>query len=125
MKAMKAHIAPELIDEAAAFTASWGGFDSLVEVEAYAKQLRKRREPEVGQLNLLAGAKVSKFPRWPIACLKALLSAPEDWLSKTGQAKLFHSADIKNMESKNLVPLIRKAVDMMERARAWHGSGRT
>ena len=121
MKAMKPHIKPEDIDEAVAFVASWGGNDGLVEVEAYAKQLPKRREPELGQLQLLACAKVSQFPMWPLACLKACLQAPDDWLSKTGQAKLFCSADIKAMESKNVVPKIRKAVDMMQKARAWLG----
>ena len=70
MKSMKPHIPHDAIEEAAASAAAWGGDDdssALLEVEAYAKQLKQRREPEVGQLALLAGAKVSKSPKWPIA----------------------------------------------------------
>ena len=56
--------------EAAAFASAWSGGD-------FAKSLKVRRELEDGQLGLLAGARLTRAPKWPIACLKAVLSAPE------------------------------------------------
>ena len=56
--------------EAAEFiSASYGGDESpyLLELEAFAKSLKVRREPESGQLSLLAKAKVMRAPRWPVA----------------------------------------------------------
>ena len=94
MKAMKPHFA-DCAEEAAQFASAWSGGDkplALLEVEVYAKQLKVRKEPEKCQLGFLAGAKLSRAPKWPLACLKALLSAPEQWLSRTGGAKVFSGA---------------------------------
>ena len=79
MIAMKPHFA-DCAAEAAAFASVWSGGDSspaLLDVEAYAKQLKVRREPEKDQLGLLAGAKLHRAPTWPIACLRALISDPD------------------------------------------------
>ena len=100
--AMKPHFA-DCAEEASQFAKEWSGGDgspALLEVEAYAKQLKERREPEKDQLGMLAGAKLRRAPKWPIACLKTLLSAPDSALSKKGEAKLFCGADIKLMETK-------------------------
>ena len=70
-------------EEAAQFAHAWAGDDmssNILDLEKHAKQLRVRREPEKGQLGLLAGAKLSRAPKWPLACWKALLSSPEAWL---------------------------------------------
>ena len=59
--------------EAADFAASWSGGDhapGLSEAEAYAKSLKARKEPEDGQLGILAKAQLKRAPKWPIACLK-------------------------------------------------------
>ena len=79
IEVMKPHFAGQAA-EAAAFVEKWSGGDdapSLVEVETYAKSLKVRREPEFGQLGILAKATLARAPAWPIACLKALLQAPE------------------------------------------------
>ena len=110
--------------EAAKFASAWSGGDgspALLEVEAYAKQLKTRREPENGQLGFLAGAVMQRAPKWPIACLKALLAVPDKYLSKKGEAKLFCGADIKLMETK-LQEKIKKAIDLMDKAREWFGA---
>ena len=56
--------------EAAEFAAAWAGGGGLDEAEAYGKSLRDRKEPEDGQLGILAKAGLKRAPRWPIACLK-------------------------------------------------------
>ena len=89
MKAMKPHFA-DCAEEAAQFASARSGGDkppALLEVEAYAKQLKVRSEPEKDQLGFLASAKLHRAPKWPIACLKALLSAPDKSISKKGEAK--------------------------------------
>ena len=57
---MKPHF-KECAAEAAAFASAWSSGESypaLLEVEAYAKQLKARREPEKDQLGFLADAKL-------------------------------------------------------------------
>ena len=123
MSCMKPHF-KQCADEAAAFAKAWsGGNESqgLVEVEAFAKTLKVRREPENGQLGVLAKAQLARAPKWPIACLKALLSAPEHFCRSQGEARMFTFADVKQMETK-LMPQIMAATAMMEKARAWFGS---
>ena len=90
------------------------------EVEAFAKQLKVRREPEKDQLDFLAKAKLSRAPQWPIACLKALLECPDKALSKKGEAKLFCGADITLMEGKYAAN-ITEAAGMMNKAKEWFG----
>ena len=66
MKAMKPHFA-DCAEEAAQFASAWSGGDkspALLEVEAYAKQLKVRREPEKDQLGFLASAKLQREPKW-------------------------------------------------------------
>ena len=53
--AIKGSDLAEALEEAAKFAAAWAGGDSspaLLEVESYAKQLARRREPEKDQLSL-------------------------------------------------------------------------
>ena len=119
---MKPHF-KECAAEAAEFASAWSmgdGYPTLIEVEQYSKQLRARRELETGQLALLANAKFSRAPRWAIACLKALLSAPDCKCSKKGEAKLFCSNDMRLMESKHM-PKILQATVMIDKAREWFG----
>ena len=121
---MKPHFA-ECATETAEFAAAWSGDDkssALLEVEAYAKQLKRQTEPEQGQLGLLASAKLNRSPKWPVACLKACLSAPDKYISKKGEAKLFCGSEIKLMETK-LAGKIQEAVASMDKARGWFGSG--
>ena len=87
----------EKASEAAAFCAAWSGGDespNLVEVEAFAKTLKVRREPEYGQLEMLAKANMKRQPRWPTACYKALLQAPDKFCRRKGEAAMFTNADI-------------------------------
>ena len=73
MAMMKPHFA-SCAKEAAEFAAAWSGGDNapgLCEAEAYAKSLKGRKEPEDGQLGILAKAQLKRAPKWPIACLKA------------------------------------------------------
>ena len=102
------------------FVYKWAGGDDapcLQEAEAYAKTLNVRREPADGQLGLLATAVVRRAPQWPIACLKAILQAPELFCKRKGEASLFTSADIKNIKDK-LMPKLIEAAGIMEKARA-------
>ena len=112
--------------EAAQFAAAWSGDDqssALHEVEAYAKQLKRRSDPEKGQLGFLASAKLSSAPLWPIACLKAELAAPDKWISKKGESTLFCGADIKLMETK-LAGKIQEAVAAMKKSEGMVLGGR-
>ena len=123
MEIMKPHFA-SCARECAEFAAAWSGGDSapaLVEAEAYAKSLKVRKEPEDGQLGTLAKAQLKRAPRWPIACLKTLLQAPEHFCRRKGEAFLFTSADVKLMETK-LNPQIMEACKLMDKARTWLGS---
>jgi hypothetical protein len=120
---MKPHF-KDCAAEAATFASAWSmgdDYPTLLEVEQYAKQLKVRREPEKGQLGILASARLSRAPKWPIACLKALLSAPECKLSKKGEAKLFCTNDIRLMETK-LTEKIIQATALMDKARRWLGT---
>ena len=69
---MKLHFAG-CVKESAEFAAAWSGGDDspgLTEAEAYAKSIKVRKEPEDGQLSILAKAQFKRAPRRPIACLK-------------------------------------------------------
>ena len=69
---MKPHFG-ECAKECADFVAAFGGGEDaphLHEAEAFAKQLKARREPEKGQLALLARAQMQRQSPWIIACLK-------------------------------------------------------
>ena len=123
MTVMKPHFA-RCAKESAEFAAAWSGGDhapGLNDAEAYAKSLKVRKEPEDGQLGILAKAQLKRAPRWPIACLKTLLQAPEQFCRRMGEASMFTNADIKLMETK-LNPQIMEACKLMEQARAWFGS---
>ena len=66
--------------ESAEFAAAWSGGDDapgLADAEAYAKSLKVRKEPEDGQLGILAKAQLKRAPMLPIACLKTLSQAPD------------------------------------------------
>ena len=113
----------ECAKEAAEFAAEWSGGDEspgLVEAEDYAKSLNKRRGPENSQLGFLAKAKCKRVPKWPLACLMALLHA-SDLFCPRGEANMFTGADTKLMETK-LMPQIKEATALMDKARAWFGS---
>ena len=76
--AMKPHFA-ECADEAAKFAKEWAGGDgspALLELEAYAKQLKVRRDPEKDQLGFLAGAKLKRAQQLLSACMKAFVVCP-------------------------------------------------
>ena len=123
MTQLKPHIAP-CAQEAAEFAAAWSGGDgapALVEAEAYAKSLKVRREPEDGQLATLAKAQLKRAPRWPIACLKTLLQAPDRFCRRKGEAAMFTGADVGLMEG-NMKSQIIVATALMEQARQWVGS---
>ena len=123
MQVMKPHFA-DTAKEGAAFASAWSGGDDssgLVEVENFAKTLKVRREPEDGQLGILARATLARAPAWPLACLKAILQAPELFVHRRGEARMFTSADVKLMETK-LMPQILEAVALMNKARAWFGA---
>ena len=84
---MKPHFA-DVAAEAADFASAWSGGDDapcLVELEEYAKSLNVRREPEAGQLSILAKAQLRRAPKWAIACLKTLLQAPDFFVGGTGR----------------------------------------
>ena len=120
---MKPHL-KDFAGEAAEYAAKWSGGDEsewLVEVEAFAKTLKVGREPEDGQLGLLASAQLKRTPRWPTACLKALLQAPECFCRRKGEASMFTGSDIKLMET-TLQPKIKEATELMDKARAWYVS---
>ena len=88
--------------EAADFAKAWSGGDTapgLNEVEAYAKSLAVRKEPEHGQLGILANAQLKRAPRWPIACLKTLLQAPDEFCRPKGFARMFTTSHIEQMET--------------------------
>lgn len=123
MAAMRPHYA-SVAKECAEFAAEWSGGDdapSLNEAEAYVKGLRVRREPEDGQLRVLANAQLKRFPRWAIACLKTLLQAPDHFCKRKGEASMFCMADVKLMETK-LLPKITEACGFMDKARKWIGT---
>ena len=113
------------VKEAAEFAAAWSGGDhapGLRDAEAYAKTLRVRKESEIGQLRILAKANLRGAPRWPTACLKTLLQAPDMYSrTKTGEAFMFHRATVASMGT-TLMPQIMEACKLMNQARAWLGS---
>ena len=114
---MKPHFA-ECAKEAAEFAAAWSGGDDspgLIEAENYAKGLKARKEPENGQLSILAAARVPDR-MWPIACLKTLSQA----YGRKGEAATFTGADVKNMGSR-FYPEIVEACQLMQKARKWFG----
>ena len=79
MKLIKRHFAG-CTQEAADSAAAWSSGDDspgLIEAETFAKGLKVRGEPEDGQLNPLATAQWNRAPKWPLACLKTLLQAPD------------------------------------------------
>ena len=118
---MKPHFA-DVAAEAADFASAWSGGDDsqyLKEVEEYAKSLKVRREPEAGQLSILAKAQLRRAPKWAIACLKTLLQAPDVFCRRNGEAYMFSSTDVKAMETK--MSEILKATALMEKAREWLG----
>ena len=120
---MKPHFAG-CAKESAEFAAAWSGGDSapgLADAEAYAKTLKARKEPEDGQLGILARAQLKRTPRWPVACLKTLLQAPDQFCRRKGEACMFTNADVKLMET-GLNPQIIEACKIMDMARAWLGS---
>ena len=117
MSTTKPHFA-DCAKEAADFAAAWSG--GLNEVEAYAKSLAVRKEPEHGQLGILANAQLKRAPRWPIACLKTLLQAPGEFCRRKGFARMFTTSHIEQMET-SLNPQIMEACELMEQARAWLG----
>ena len=122
LESMKPHFAV-CAKEAAEFAAAWSGGDDspgLNEAESYAKSLKVRKEPELGQLGTLAKAQLKRAPKWPIACLKTLLQAPELFCKRKGEASMFTNADVKLMET-SLTPQILEACNLMEKARAWLG----
>ena len=94
-----------------------GAFGQLHDAEAYAKSLTKRRDPEDGQCSLLAKAQLKRAPKWPIACLKTLLQASDQFCKRKGEASMFTSADVKLMETK-LSQQIMEATSLMDKARA-------
>ena len=53
--------------------------------------------------------------------MKTLLQAPEQFCRRKGEASMFTSADVKNMETR-LNPQIMEACKLMDMARAWLGS---
>ena len=119
MESMKPHFAG-CAKEAADFAASWSGGDEspgLNEAETYAKSTKVRKEPEDGQLGMLAKAQVKRAPKWPIACLKTLLQASDQFCKRKGEASMFTSADVKLMETK-LSQQIMEATSLMDKARA-------
>ena len=121
---MKPHFAG-CLKETSDFAASWSGGDEspgLNEAETYAKSLKVRKEPEDGQLAILAKANLKRAPKWPIACLKTLLQAPEQFCGRKGEACMFTSADVKQMET-SLLPQITAACQIMDKAKAWLGPG--
>ena len=122
MAITKPHFAGK-VAEASEFAAAWSGGDDslgLKEVEAFAKSLKKRREPVAKQLGILAKAALVRAPAWPLACLKALLMAPDFFVWRQGEAMMFTSADVKAME-KRLLPQILEAASLMQKAREWFG----
>ena len=108
---MKTHF-QNCLKEASEFAAAWAGGGGLDEAEAYGKSLRVRKEPEDGQLGILAKAVLKRAPRWPIACLKTLMQAPDFFCKRKGEAYMFSSADVKLMEGK-LNPKIVEACTYM------------
>ena len=111
------------VKEAAEFAAAWSGGDDspgLNEAETYAKSLKVRKEPGDGQLGILAIAQLKRAPKWPIACLKTLLQAPEQFCRRKGEAWMFTSAHVKQMET-SLLPQITEACKIMDKAREWLG----
>ena len=120
---------PDLADclkECAEFAAAWAGDDkstALKEVESYAKQLTRRNEPEKDQLHYLAAAQLSRFPKYPIMCLKALISAPDKWVTK-GEAKMFNSAIVKEMGTSKSTKVAAACV-CDDKAREWFGTDLT
>ena len=120
---MKPHFA-DCAEECMQFAEEWSGgkgSPAILELEQYAKTLNGRREPEKGQLGLLAGAKLARAPKWPVACLKVILSAPDSHVPKNNEAKVFVGADITLMEKKHM-PRILEACALMEKAREWFGA---
>ena len=111
MAVMKTHF-QNCLKEASEFAAAWAGGGGLDEAEAYGKSLRVRKEPEDGQLGILAKAVLKRAPRWPIACLKTLMQAPDFFCKRKGEAYMFSSADVKLMEGK-LNPKIVEACTYM------------
>ena len=104
MGIMKPHFAV-CAKEAAEFAAAWSGGDDsqgLNEAESYAKSINVRKDPELGQLGTLAKAQLKRAPWWPIACLKTLLQAPELFCKRKGEAMMFTSTDVRQMEGKLL-----------------------
>ena len=53
--------------------------------------------------------------------MKTLLQAPEQFCRRKGEASMFTSSDVKNMETR-LNPQIMEACKLMDMARAWLGS---
>ena len=67
---------------------------------------------------MLARAQMQEVPEWPVACLKALHDAPEEYLSKNGEAKLFSEKEIHLLETRYRW-VIRRAVRKMKTAMEW------
>ena len=109
--------------EALEFAAAWSGGDDapgLNDAEAYAKSMNVRK-PEDGQLGTLAKAQLKRAPRWPIACLKTLLQAPDLFCRRREEACMFTANDVKQMENR-LNPQIMEACKLLDKARAWFES---
>ena len=120
---------PDLADclkECAEFAAAWAGdgnSTALKEVGSYAKQLTRRNEPEKDQLHYLAAAQLARYPNYPIMCLKALISAPDKWVTK-GEAKMFNSTNVKEMGTSKAAKVAAACV-CDDKARGWFGTDLT
>ena len=87
IEVMKPHFAGQAA-EAAAFAEKWSGGDDAAGLH------------EDAQLGTLAKAALTRAPKWPIACLKTLLQAPELFCRRKGEASMFTGADVKLMETR-------------------------
>ena len=89
MGVMKPHF-QQCAKESAEFAAAWSGGGGLNEAEAYGKSLRIRKEPDDGQLGILAKADLKRAPRWPIACLKTLMQSPDQFCRRRAKLVCSH-----------------------------------
>ena len=117
---MKPHF-KDAVPEAIKFVREWSGGEDcaeLLEAETFAKSLKLRREPDRGQVGLLAGANIRRAPKWPTMCVKTLMCGAEQFCRGENCARMFTSTDIKNMETTKL-PEIMAAIQLVDKAREW------
>ena len=103
-----------------AFARQWsGGIDPVFikDIDAFTKTLKVQRELPSIVIGALAKCKMAEWPEYIVACVKAMIAAPDTYVSK-GKSTLLSTSDVDTIDGKNK-KLSVEAASYMRKARVY------